>query len=124
MDELISKRVAIDAIKLAISAIQRTERVEPSAQRWIPVSEGLPENFEEVNITWVNHDPEHYYANFKDIPFVSSGVYYKGRWYWWSAVCADYLREYGNSPMDTMDDSIEVVAWKPMPEPYKEEEDA
>lgn len=90
-------------------------------QKWIPVTEGLPENFEEVNITWVNHDPEQYYAGIKDVPFVASGVFYKGRWYWWSARCADYLREYGNSPNDIMDDSIEVVAWKPMSEPYKEE---
>lgn len=85
------------------------------------MTERLLEDLEEVNITWVNHDPEQYYADIKDIPFVASGVYYKGRWYWWSADCADYLRECGECPKDIMDDSIEVVAWKPMPEPYKEE---
>ena len=127
MDDLISRQAAINAIENTECELLPEEWDEltdaimnvPSAQRWIPVTERLPENFEEVNITWVNHDPEQYYAAIKDVPFVASGVFYKGRWYWWSAVCADYLREYGNSPNNIMDESIEVIAWMPMPAPFK-----
>lgn len=95
----------------------------PSEQpewKWIPCSERLPEDFEEVNVTWINTDPEPYYDFVKGKPFTGTAVYYKGRWFWYSAVCTDYLREYGSSPNDLMDDSIKVVAWQPLPEPYEE----
>ena len=90
-------------------------------QRWIPVSEKLPDELAEVNITWINTDPEPYYDFVKDKSNTGTGVYYKGRWYWSSAVCVDYLGEYGFSPNDEMDDAINVVSWMPLPEPYKEE---
>lgn len=98
--------------------------IAPSAEtRWIPCSERLPEEFEEVNVTWINTDPEPYYDFLKGKPFTGTAVYYKGRWFWYSAVCTDYLREYGYSPNDLMDDSIKVVAWQPLPEPYKGEQE-
>ena len=93
---------------------------EDGKSHWIPCSSGeMPEELAEVNITWVNRDPEPYYAFLKDKPFTGSAVYCKGRWYWYSAVCTDYLREYGTSPNDIMDDAIEVIAWMPMPEPWE-----
>lgn len=97
--------------------------IERNAQQWIPCSERLPDDFEEVNVTWINTDPEPYYDFIKGKPFTGTAVYYKGRWFWYSAVCTDYLREYGFSPNDLMDDSIKVVAWQPIPEPYKEEQE-
>ena len=60
-------------------------------QRWIPVSERLPEELEPVNITWINHNPESYYADIKDKPFTATGVYFNGQWYWWSTLCTDIL---------------------------------
>ena len=95
--------------------------IEPKSGRWIPCSERLPEELQEVNITWVNREPEPYYDSIKDVPFTGSGVYCKGKWYWYSAVCVDYLREYGFSPNDNIDGAIEVTAWMPLPEPYKVE---
>ena len=89
--------------------------------RWIPVSEGSPEDLEVVNITWVNHKPEPYYCDIKDKPFTATGIYFKKQWYWWSTVCADYLREYGSNDMDKVDAAIEIIAWCPLPEPYKAE---
>ena len=91
----------------------------PSAQQWISCSEKLPDDLEEVNVTWINTDPEPYYDFLKGKPFTGSAVYYKGRWFWYSAVCTDYLGEYGFSLNDFMDASIKVVAWMPLPEPYK-----
>ena len=88
--------------------------------RWIPVSERLPEDTYPVNITWVNHDPEPYYAEIKDKPFTATGHYCNGRWWWYSVTCQDYLDEYGHWNIDAMDDAIEVIAWMPLPEPYKQ----
>jgi len=90
--------------------------------RWIPVSEKLPEDLEPVNITWVNHNPESYYADIKDKPFTATGHYCNGRWWWYSATCEDYLNEYGRCDVDAMDDDIEVIAWMPLPKQYEPQE--
>ena len=100
-----------EALDMAIKALE---------QRWIPVSERLPDNTDPVYITWVNHDPESYYADIKDKSFTATGHYCNGRWWWYSVTCQDYLDEYGRCDVDAMDDAIEVIAWMPLPEPYKE----
>lgn len=106
-----------DALQMAITALQ-------NLQVWIPVSERLPEDYVPVNITWVNHNPDPYYADIKDVPFTATGICYKGKWYWYSAVCEDYLKEYGERyETDAVDADIEVTAWMPLPEPYRESEE-
>ena len=140
MDDLIKRQAAIYAIKRhELMDLNENRRWYnhglldaevaildlPSAQqeqRWIPVSERLPENTEPVNITWVNRNPVPYYADIKDKPFTATGHYCNGRWWWYSAVCQDYLDESGECEMDKMDGDIEVIAWMPLPEPYKETE--
>ena len=102
------------ALKTAIKALEK----EP---RWIPVSERLPEDLEPVNITWVNHEPEPYYHDIKDRNFAATGIYYRGQWYWYSTTCADYLGEYGSNEIDKVDDAVEIIAWMPLPKPYKAE---
>ena len=92
------------------------------ANRWIPVSERLPEDLEPVNITWINHEPESYYKDIKDKPFTATGVYFNGQWYWWSTLCTDTLAEYSHNFDDVIDAAIEITAWRPLPEPYKQEE--
>lgn len=92
------------------------------ASRWIPCSERPPEELTPVNITWVNRNPESYYKDIKDKPFTATGVYYKGKWYWYSSTCEDYLAEYGRNEVDRIDADIEVTAWMPLPEEYKESE--
>lgn len=87
---------------------------------WIPVSQRLPEDLEPVNITWINHEPEPYYKGIKDKPFTATGVYFNGEWYWWSTICTDILAEYSHNYDDVIDTAIEVIAWRPLPEPYKE----
>lgn len=105
-----------EAVKMAVEAL--------SAQQWIPVSSGkLPDDLQEVNITWVNHAPEQYYDFIKDKPSSGSAVYYKGSWYWYSSTCVDILAEYGRNEMDKIDDGIEVAAWMPLPKTFREGEE-
>ena len=110
------------AAKEIIRAIKSIPSAQPE-QRWIPCSERLPEDLEEVNVTWVNHIPEPYYDFLKDKPFTGSAVYYRGEWFWYSSRCVDILAEYGVNDMDKVDDGVEITAWMPLPEPYKEKQD-
>lgn len=98
-----------EACRMGMEALERT--------RWIPVTERLPEELEAVNIVWKNNNPEPYYENIKGKAFVATGYYYSGKWYWFSAVCEDYLKEYGKCPMDLVDEGINITHWMPLPEP-------
>ena len=55
------------------------------SQQWISVKDRMPEKLEPVNIVWVNRQPERYYADIKDKPFVATGVYCNDKWWWFSA---------------------------------------
>ena len=124
--DTISRQQAIDAVEKNACNTQRImDAVNnlPSAQsepQWIPVSERLPEDLEEVNVTWVNRNPESYYESIKDKPFTATAVYYKGKWYWWSTYTQDLLAEYGERcNVGLLHEAIEVTAWMPLPEPYQ-----
>ncbi len=109
--------------KLAHKKRECIEAADDSAPgSWIPVSERLPEELEPVNITWINRNPESYYANIKDKPFTATGVYFKGQWYWWSTLCTDILAEYSHNHDDIIDDDVEITAWMPLPPSYQGEE--
>ena len=90
-------------------------------QRWIPCSERLPESIKPVIITWRNNDPKSYYQYIVGKPFIGTGHYCKGKWFWYSSTCEDLLAEYGRSDVDEVDEAIEVIAWMPLPKPYREE---
>lgn len=109
-----SYHLSEDEARTCIEALEQQK-----TGKWIPVSERLPDNTDPVNITWVNHDPESYYADIKDKPFTATGHYCNGRWWWYSVTCQDYLDEYGHWDIDAMDDAIEVIAWMPLPSPYQ-----
>lgn len=91
-------------------------------QGWIPCSEKLPESIKPVIITWRNNDPEPYYQYIVGKPFIGTGHYCKGKWFWYSSTCEDLLAEYGRSDVDEVDEAIEVIAWMELPEPYKGKE--
>ena len=101
-----------EALQLAITALKN----QPV---WIPVSERLPEELVPVNVTWINRNPESYYAKIKDVPFSETAVYYNSKWYWYSSTCVDYLSEYGENDFDLVDKDIDVIAWQPLPQPYQ-----
>lgn len=87
---------------------------------WIPCGEKMPKELERVNVTWLNHNPPFYYRHIKDIPQTDTAVYYRGKWYWWDATVIDILAEYGEDcNAEQIDKDIEVVAWMPLPKPYK-----
>lgn len=91
-------------------------------QDWNPVSKGLPETNDPVNVTWTNNDPAPYYADIKGKRFTACAHYHRGKWWWYSSVCQDLLDEYGSGPLDDeVDEAIEIIAWKPIGEPYKGE---
>ena len=113
----VQARLNNDALNMAIEALKCSE----IPNNWIPCSERLPDDLAEVNVTWVNHNPEPYYDFVKNKPFTASAVYYKGDWYWYSSVCVDVLAEYGENKFDKIADVIEITAWMPLPEPYKGE---
>ena len=113
-------RAGWEELRTAVSA---RERGKAEAQHWIPCSERLPENNDPVNVTWVNHNPEVYYADIKDKPFTATAHYHNGRWYWFSSVTQDYLNEYDVWTPDLVDKDVEITAWMPLPEPYKENSD-
>lgn len=66
--------------------------------KWIPCSERLPEESDLVIIC----------SEFGGIEF---GSYEEGKWYWLAESCSCYLEESND----------EVVAWMPMPSPYRED---
>ena len=86
---------------------------------WISVNDRLPENLQEVIVTFENHCPEMYYLNIKDKPLTGVCVYFKGKWYWYSSVTSDVLGEYGKYDGEEVDRDIEITHWMPLPEPPK-----
>ena len=88
-------------------------------QGWIPCSERMPESIKPVIITWRNNDPKSYYQYIVGKPFIGTGHYCKGKWFWYSSTCEDLLAEYGRSDVDEVDEAIEVIAWMPLPEPWR-----
>lgn len=96
--------------------LEEAPTVEP-ASPWHRVEVELPESNDAVNVVWVNRNPESYYADIKDKPFVATAHYHNGKWYWFSATCKDYLDEYGRCEVDEVDEDIDILYWMPLPSP-------
>ena len=113
-----------DHILFACTALKYSRKIHEAGYataKWIDVKDRLPEKLEPVNIVWKNMDPAPYYAGIKNKPFVGTAYYYNGKWWWFSQVCEDYLREYSKSDIDFIEDGIVVTHWTPVPKPPKGE---
>lgn len=102
----------------AANAIERltAENAElREKQRWIPVTERMPEELILVNVVWVNRAPESYYEKIKDVSFSGTACFYRENWYWDSPVVLDLLAEYGKDDPDLVDDAVEITHWMPLP---------
>lgn len=95
--------------------------MEQDDSGWISAKDRKPKQCVPVNVTWINRNPESYYADLKGVPFTSTAVYYKDKWFWYSSTCVDYLKEYGKCDWDLVDEDIAITAWMPLPEPWKGE---
>lgn len=100
-----------EAFNMAQKALKQT--------KWIPVSKGLPEEEYPVIVTWKNDDPAWYYQHILGKHYVGVAHYKNGKWYWYSSITEDVLMEYGRCDSEELDEAIKVIAWMPMPEPYK-----
>lgn len=91
----------------AINQCIREVNRQPKVGEWIPVEEGLPEEHEIVDITYVSEIYE--YKDDGDIFYierVTGTAYYKDEK--WFDEYDEYILE-------------DVIAWKPRPEPYIKE---
>lgn len=102
--------------------VKLSQQEKDNNNGWIPCSERLPDECVPVNVTWINRNPESYYAKIKDVPFSATAVYYNSKWYWYSSTCVDYLSEYGKNDFDLVDKDIDIIAWMELPQPFQKGE--
>lgn len=129
MSELIKREDAINAVEMFFkdayiedADVHCTDMVYeinhiPPDSTWHRVEDELPESNDAVNVVWVNRNPESYYAGIKGKPFVATAHYHKGKWYWFSSTCKDFLDEYGRCEVDEVDKDIDILYWMPLPSP-------
>lgn len=86
---------------------------------WIPVTEKLPKDLEEVIVTWVNKDLDLYFSDIKGKKFSGAAVYCNNHWYWYSSTTQYVLMTCREYKAMLMDSSLEITAWMSLPKPYE-----
>lgn len=107
-----------DGVQAVLYMLSNQPTIQPEPH-WIPVEQALPENNDPVNVTYVNHKPGNYYAEVKDKPYTATAHFHNGQWYWYSCTTQDLLDEYGTWIPDLIDKDVEILAWMPLPKPYR-----
>ena len=110
----------LDKAAEAIERLTAENAALREKQRWIPVTERMPEERVLVNVVWVNRAPEPYYERIKNVPFSGTACFYRENWYWDSPVVLDMLAEYGEDASDLVDEAVEITNWMPLPEAPEE----
>ena len=99
-----------EAMKMAISALEKQEQ-----EKWIPVTERLPEEYGEYRITWkTSYKPGK--------RFIGDAEYEPG--FEWDDVHDRFKGEWLLEDCIKIHPYVEVIAWKPIGEPYKAEEES
>ena len=94
--------------KMFENAIADAPTIEPKRGEWIPCSERMPSECDEFLITWtasVTNEPLLAFAEYEPDAFLVSG----GKWY-----LEDDMREFKD---------VDVIAWMPLPKPWKGADD-
>ena len=109
-DDLISRDAVLDACSQSINILDAMGRIEElppvtPKQRWIPVSERLPEDHD-----WYVIVVKEKSTGYQYIPRIASHNHDNC----WSIIDTE------DADKDWLDD-LECVAWMPLPEPYKVE---
>lgn len=91
----------------------------PRRSQWIPCSERLPEEAYPVIVTWKNDNPTSYYQYILSKHCVGVAHYKNGKWFWYSSTTEDVLMVYGRCDFEEFDEAIKVLAWMPLPEPWR-----
>lgn len=110
LNELITKEDAINAVNRYRTSIMDTKRAIyalPSAQQWIPCSERLPMVYDMYLVTEQNFGGK---EDARRHEIVTHTSYYYGNHRWTD-------RFYAN-------DVSNIVAWMPLPKPYREDGEA
>ena len=102
---------------------EKDMRVVLQKQRCVLCGDRMPEAEYPVIVTWKNNDPKSYYQYILGKHYVGVAHYKNGKWFWYSSITEDTLMEYGRCDTEEFDEAIEVIAWMPLPEPYKEDAD-
>ena len=104
MDRLINKNAVIDIVKnnYRMKALELIEEL-PSADKWTPVSERLPDDSDEYLVTVTDVEDRNYMA---------VGVA-------WFAQPKDYY-DVGDGEWRELQFNEKVTAWQPKPKPYSE----
>ena len=96
-----------EALRIAIKALEQE-------QRWIPVSERLPEEDGDYFVTYEKGYAEDY--NFPPIGIAGFDVDCESFGYWYEQFDRHTLGSLGSDW-----EEIKVIAWMPLPEPYMAE---
>ena len=122
MSDSVDRQAAIDAINSYFgfdgeygSAVQEIINGLPSAQQWIPCSEKLPERIIDGNVETVQEF------------FVTVKERWPGEEWIYHTDIAEFPGDYIDDIWQTYNDwregqEVHVIAWMPLPEPYKEVE--
>ena len=102
----------LEAIDLAISALEKQEQ-----DRWIPVTERLPEEDGDYLVTFDRRYAEEYALD-DIIGIAPFEVDCEGFGIWQESFDPVSLGSLGSDWVD-----IQVTAWRPLPEPYEAEEE-
>ena len=97
-----------DLVSDEFKVVRAIDLPEPKIEnRWIPVTERLPKDARAVLLTIRRMD-----KSFNQIPFISVGYISWNQQAWWCA-----------HDGDCKENNIEVLAWMPLPEPWKGDEE-